>query len=75
MSSFKKNDVKNHLSAPGRAVSGTFLAASELDAKGFSLAEIAALKNDPTGFVQDFIGEHVGHGMKIGPAEPRCYEN
>jgi hypothetical protein len=75
MSSFRKSDVKNHLSARGRSASGTFLAANKLDAKGSSLAELAALKNDPTGFIEDFIGEHVGHGMRFGPAELRSSEN
>jgi len=71
MGPFRKTDVKNHLSARGRAESGTFLAASKLNLPVFSAAETAALEADPTGFAEDYIGEHVAHGMRIVPAEPR----
>ena len=60
MNPTRKSDVKNHLSARGRAGSGTFLAANRLETPGFSEAEAAELRNDPTGFAEDFIGEHVG---------------
>ena len=74
MCPFRKSNVKSHLSARGRAESGSFLAASKLNAPGFSTAEAVALKADPDGFVEDFIGEHVGHGLRIVPTAPRSSE-
>ena len=74
MCPFSKSDVKNHLSARGRAASGSFLGANKHEIPVFSAAETAALEADPTGFAEDFIGEHVAHGMRIVPAEPRSSE-
>ena len=74
MSPFRNSDVKNHLSARGRSVSGTFLAANRLDVPGFSAAEAAALDKDPNGFVEDFFGEHAEKEIRNVRPEPRSSE-
>jgi hypothetical protein len=62
-----KNDVKNHLSARGRSASGQFLSPGQPQATVFSAAELVEIKEDPTGFVEDFLGEHSPHGASIVP--------
>ena len=75
MSSTTRSDVKNHLSARGRAGSGPFLAVIEPDATGFSAAESAENKTGPTCFVEDYIGEHSPLGISIVPNASRSSEN
>ena len=62
-----KSDVKNHLSARGRSASGQFLSPGQPPPTTFSAAELVEIKQDPTGFVQDFLGEHSPHGVSIVP--------
>jgi hypothetical protein len=70
----RKSDVKNHLSARGRAATGTFVAANKLDIPGFTPVEEVELKKDPTGFVEDFIDEHVELGVSPLPVESRSWK-
>lgn len=67
MSLTKKSDVKNHLSARWRAGSRSHLTASQPNAAGFSGSEPGAVKADPSGFVEDFHGEHSSHGITMEP--------
>jgi hypothetical protein len=73
MSLTRKSDVKNHLSARGRAGNGPFLSVSQPGATGFSAAESAEIKNDP-GPVENSTIEHLLRGINIVPAVPGSLE-
>lgn len=70
MSLTGKSDVKNHLSARGRAGNGPFLFVRQSGVTGFSAAESAEIEKYPTGLAELSTVAHLLHGINIVPAVP-----
>lgn len=68
MSFTRKSDVKNHLSARGRARNHPYVSPSQPDATGFSEAEPGEIQIEPSGFAEDFVGEHSPREASSVPA-------
>jgi hypothetical protein len=70
MSLIKKSDVKNHLSPRYRTKILLCRPLSQPDATGYSVAEPAGIKANPSDFATDFVAEHSSSGTSLSGADP-----